>query len=147
MFVKRYPCFMYALPHTSNTSLALLDMHFLWANRNTGFVQTWKSHGKSFCLFFWWKMGILKFGKLSGNYHGISQNNHGIPNKHPWIILFAEYYSLKIKMNYLTLYVYVIRHWRSKSGICSVTPIYALFFSWVKFLVIIKKKIHLNAFY
>jgi len=31
----------------------------------------------------WKTQGILKFGKLSGNYHGISQNNHGIPNKYP----------------------------------------------------------------
>jgi len=63
-------------------------------------------------LFFkksWKTQGNLKFGKLSGNYRGISQNNHKNPNKYPLIILFAEYYLLKIKkVNYLTLYVYVL---------------------------------------
>jgi len=88
----------------------------------TDLEKSWKI---SFLKKSWKTQGILKFGKLSENYHGISQNNHGIPNKYPWIILFAEYYSLKIKMNYLTLYVYVIRHWHSKWGISSVIPSYA----------------------
>jgi len=108
------------LTRRSNIDRVRTDLEKSWKNV-VFFKKSWKTQG------------ILKFGKVSGNYHGISQNNNGIPNKYPWIILFAEYCSLKIKMNYLTLYVYVIRHWRSKSGISSVTPSYAVIFSQVKF--------------
>lgn len=37
----------------------------------------------------WKTQGILKFGNLSGNYHEISQNNHGISNKYPGKVSFV----------------------------------------------------------